>query len=549
MAIRIQLRRDTAANWTSANPVLLAGELGIETDTLLIKIGNGSNWNDITSYANTTPSDLTSSLEDYILVSERGAANGVASLNSSTKIPNTQIDSTYFATVTSVTDAVNTLDTALSSDISDVNDEIAAIFTDISDINTAAGTLSTTVSGHTTDISDLETNKAPLASPTFTGDVVLPSTTSIGDVSSTEIAYVNGVTSGIQSQLDSKASSTSLSNHTSDTTDVHGITDTSLLVTKDGSGNVASSGWFAVSSTGSYLFSDGSATSPGSGSVLLSKTTNGLKYNYSGTDYVIASIAYVDGEISSAVGTHNSDTTSVHGISDTSKLVLTDASATTLDGDLTVSGDLIISGTTTTVNATDLVVSDPLIYIGEGNTANLVDLGIVSSFNDGTYQHSGIARDASAGIWKIFKGVTDEPTTVINFSQGSLDDLAVNNLTAAGVVFTDGTQTKEGVPSRTPIISKTESYTLSSLSERDSMIEVSSSSGTTITIPTNSAVAFPIGASIDIAQISTGQVTIAGDSGVTVNATPGLKLRTQWSTATLFKRGENSWLVYGDLTA
>jgi microcystin-dependent protein len=47
--------------------------------------------------------------------------------------------------------------------------------------------------------------KAPLASPTFTGNVVLPSTTSIGNVTSTEIAYVDGVTSAIQTQLDAKA--------------------------------------------------------------------------------------------------------------------------------------------------------------------------------------------------------------------------------------------------------------------------------------------------------------------------------------------------------
>ena len=48
-------------------------------------------------------------------------------------------------------------------------------------------------------------NKAPLASPTFTGTVTLPSTTSIGTVSSTEIGYVDGVTSAIQTQLDNKA--------------------------------------------------------------------------------------------------------------------------------------------------------------------------------------------------------------------------------------------------------------------------------------------------------------------------------------------------------
>jgi hypothetical protein len=46
MSATIQLRRDTAANWTSANPVLAQGELGFETDTRLYKIGNGATaWN------------------------------------------------------------------------------------------------------------------------------------------------------------------------------------------------------------------------------------------------------------------------------------------------------------------------------------------------------------------------------------------------------------------------------------------------------------------------------------------------------------------------
>lgn len=42
MADIIQIRRDTAANWTSANPTLAQGELGIETDTLKVKAGTGS---------------------------------------------------------------------------------------------------------------------------------------------------------------------------------------------------------------------------------------------------------------------------------------------------------------------------------------------------------------------------------------------------------------------------------------------------------------------------------------------------------------------------
>jgi hypothetical protein len=42
MADLIQIRRDTASNWTSANPILAQGELGAETDTSKIKIGDGS---------------------------------------------------------------------------------------------------------------------------------------------------------------------------------------------------------------------------------------------------------------------------------------------------------------------------------------------------------------------------------------------------------------------------------------------------------------------------------------------------------------------------
>jgi len=48
MPSRIQLRRDTAANWTAANPVLGLAEPGLETDTNLIKYGDGATaWNSL----------------------------------------------------------------------------------------------------------------------------------------------------------------------------------------------------------------------------------------------------------------------------------------------------------------------------------------------------------------------------------------------------------------------------------------------------------------------------------------------------------------------
>lgn len=41
MAVQIQFRRGTASSWTSTNPILAEGEMGIETDTNQFKIGNG----------------------------------------------------------------------------------------------------------------------------------------------------------------------------------------------------------------------------------------------------------------------------------------------------------------------------------------------------------------------------------------------------------------------------------------------------------------------------------------------------------------------------
>jgi hypothetical protein len=48
MAIQIQLRNDTGANWESANPTLASGEVGVEIDTNKMKIGVGNvAWNDL----------------------------------------------------------------------------------------------------------------------------------------------------------------------------------------------------------------------------------------------------------------------------------------------------------------------------------------------------------------------------------------------------------------------------------------------------------------------------------------------------------------------
>jgi hypothetical protein len=80
------------------------------------------------------------------------------------------------------------------------------------------------------------------------------------------------------------------------------------------------------------------------------------------------------------------------------------------------------------------------------------------------------------------------------------------------------------------------------------MIEMSSGF---FEIPTDASVNFPVGTQITVLQTTLSQITIrpvtAGTT--TVNGTPGLKLRTQWSSATLVKRAANLWVAIGDLSA
>lgn len=97
------------------------------------------------------------------------------------------------------------------------------------------------------------------------------------------------------------------------------------------------------------------------------------------------------------------------------------------------------------------------------------------------------------------------------------------------------------------ISAKTASHTLV-IGDAGKLLTFDDSSGTlTITVPTNDDVAFPVGTHIDIARIGDAAVEVAGDDGVTVNATPSLSLRAKYSAGTLIKTGTNAWLLIGDL--
>jgi hypothetical protein len=75
-----------------------------------------------------------------------------------------------------------------------------------------------------------------------------------------------------------------------------------------------------------------------------------------------------------------------------------------IDGTLTVSGNLV------TQNVQSIIVSDPLIYLAGNNySSDLVDIGLAANYNDGvTNRHTGLFRDHTDGIWKLFTNLTQE---------------------------------------------------------------------------------------------------------------------------------------------
>jgi hypothetical protein len=103
-----------------------------------------------------------------------------------------------------------------------------------------------------------------------------------------------------------------------------------------------------------------------------------------------------------------------------------------VDGNIVIDGDFTVNGTTTTINATNLAIEDNLIYLNEGSTVTNPDLGWAGNYNDGTYRHAGMFRDATdGGKFKIFKGLTIEPGSAIDTTHASYDhaDLQIGGLT------------------------------------------------------------------------------------------------------------------------
>ena len=92
-------------------------------------------------------------------------------------------------------------------------------------------------------------------------------------------------------------------------------------------------------------------------------------------------------------------------------------------------------------------------------------------------------------------------------------------------------------------------YTLA-LSDNGKLVKLTSASATTVTVPPNSSVDFPVGAIIAIVQYGAGTVSVQGGSGVTVNSTAGsasASFTAQYAGGQLYQIATDEWLLIGSV--
>jgi hypothetical protein len=496
----------------------------------------------------------------------------------------------------------------------------------------------------------------------------------VANVSDTEIGYLDGVTSSIQTQLDAK--STDLSSHNLETTSVHGIADTAALETQTGAQAKADA---AATSAEGYTDSAIAALTKSSvGLANVDNTADADKPVSTATQTALnEKLDLAGGTMTGAITLHADPSSSHHAatkqyVDNTASGVIAKPQvlgATTANIDATYSNGTLGVGATLTHNTNGAFPSDAggasgwavgkgILVKNQTNKAEngryfISDMGSASTpyvltrcsycdeaseipgayifVQDGTLTGTGwiqtVADPATfvvgtddinvfqfSGSGTITAGTNisvsgNEVSTVENptFTSLTVGDVSnteighLNGVTSAiqtqldgkqavvsgvsdteigyldgvtssiqtqinakqavvsgvsdteigyldGVTSSIQSQLDSKVASLVSANSQTASYTLA-LSDKGKLVEMNIGSANTLTVPLNSSVAFPIGTQIDILQVGSGKTTVAGASGVTVNATPGLAVRAQWGSATLIKRAENTWVLIGDLTA
>ncbi len=573
----MQQRRGTAAQWTAANPILAAGEIGFETDTSKFKMGNGSStWSALTYFANAA--ELAAVID--------GAPDLLNTLN---ELAAAMGDDPAFITnhTTATTNVHGIANTALLSTTAGVNSAIAISAESSSqDATTKANAALTNALDAVTTHNADQTGVHGIAD---TRDLATATTVATAKSEATAIAAgdaTNKADAAREAAITAAASAadTKISDHNADTSNVHGIPDTSLLAT---TANVATAKSEAITEAG--LAANNSVSTAVSS---LTKSAVGLDQVDNTSDANKPVSTATGTAIATAVSDHNADTSNVHGIADTSVLATLTDVTNAVNGAEVDQASLAGVGidynavseafdldntyiTTATQTALDLKApkaSPTFTGTVSGVTKAHVGLSDVDNTSDtakpvSTAQATAIATAKSEAIAEVNALLVGAPAALntldelaaalgddANFASTVTTNLAAKaplasptftgtvTVAAAGVAFTDGTQTKAGVPSVTTIATTLAAgaRTLAA-GEQDKFVPLAGA--VVITLP---ASGYSTGQSIDFYQESGTGASFASTNSVV--GTPGLKFRTTNSVATALKTAAG-WLVFGDLSA
>jgi len=198
---------------------------GDKTFTGTIGASNLSGTNTGDNATNTQYSGLATSKQDVITLTTTGTSGASTLIGATLNIPQysgaTNLGYTPSPTNGTVTSSTGTSATLPLADATNAGLLKPAKFT-VLENTSGTNTGDQNLSGY-----------ALLASPTFTGTVILPSTTSIGNVSSTEIGYLDNVTSSIQTQLDNKIAKNVATTYTTNTITTVTAAEYTAIGTKD----------------------------------------------------------------------------------------------------------------------------------------------------------------------------------------------------------------------------------------------------------------------------------------------------------------------------
>jgi hypothetical protein len=193
-------------------------------------------------------------------------------------------------------------------------------------------------------------------------------------------------------------------------------------------------------------------------------------------------------------------------------------------------GSVVYQGSGTPGTFTELVVGTAahVLKVNSGGTAP----------EWGTIVNANIDASAAVALSKLATGAL--PTDITVASANLVDGTIV----AADIADAAVTSPKLAAPTLT---AKTDSFTLA-LVDANCTMQCNKATAMTLTVPTSS-IAFANGTVVTVVNYGAGQVTIVGDAGVTVRSANGLKLRVQYSAASLIKISDTEWVLTGDTAA